>query len=426
MTDYSNIKNDIYLFPSSQEGRMIMYSPLRGMSLFVNYEASRQIIDYFDNNNEPISNDVKMLLDDLKSEKLVYPERLESIQTTNKAIFLLSNICNFACGYCYAQHSRNADTLSKEKIANVVDYVYTTPGKNKVFSFLGGGEPTVTWDLLTWSVDYIKSKNTNHSFNVFIGLTTNGSLLNEERVAWLKDNITRVGISFEILPELQDVIRPFYRNKESSFKVVDNAIRLLNRENVPFKIRSTITRASVGRMLEMLDYAQSRYEGIKELHFEPVCDTDDNNQDYYDSFVKNFTDVYVEGRKRGVLIQNSITNALFHIRESYCIGEMCITPEGEIVSCHRHISSNDKQFDMFKYGTVSTSGIDIDIEKLRVVSTYRMTKPKICHDCFAKWNCAGGCISVRATLNENQQSLYCSFIKKQLKALIEQTIILNS
>lgn len=143
---------------------------------------------------------------------------------------------------------------------------------------MGGGEPTLTWDLLTWSVEYIKQKNKQHGFDVFIGLTTNGSLLNShERISWVKCNLSSVAISFEIIPDIQNKLRPLKASSEGSFNIVDKAIKSMIEEGIRFKLRSTITKDSVGRMMEMLDFVQRNYPSVKELHFEPVCDIGENS-----------------------------------------------------------------------------------------------------------------------------------------------------
>lgn len=427
MIEYSNPNRDIYVFPATKEDKCIVYSPLRGVSLFVSNTAAYQIIEYFDNGIIPSSPKVHKFLLDFEDIAFSTPIHKNDIEISDKAIFLLSNSCNFACTYCYSQHSRNRDILDKETISAVVDYIFSSQSRHKAFSFLGGGEPTLTWDLLTWSVEYIKQKNEQHKFDVYIGLTTNGSLLqSRERISWVKKNLSGVAISFEILPDIQNKLRPLKTSQKGSFDIVDKAIKSMIEEGIHLKLRSTITKNSVGRMMEMLDFVQSEYPSIKELHLEPVCDIGENSADYFDSFITHFSDVYLEGRKRGVLIQNSITNALFHIREHYCTGEFCITPSGDIVSCHRFSTNNEPGFEFFKYGEARPGEVHIDFSKMRDVSSYRMKRKEKCDSCFAKWNCAGGCVATRATLTSEQLNDYCVFMKNLLKALLENTLLFNS
>lgn len=417
--NYINTSNDIYIFPSQSEGKCILYSPLRDVSLYISHNVAHQLIKYYQFNKSTTSNEINKLINTLAQTEIKYPKYEPDVEIRNKAVILLSNSCNFACSYCYAKESRNNSILSKNQIKAIVDYVYSFPSPKKVFSFLGGGEPLVTWDLFKWSIEYILEVNKTIDTKVVIGLTTNGSLLNEERIIWLKKHVDRVGISFEILPEIQNTSRPIKIKSLSSFKIVDNSIRLMVSHHVPFKLRSTITQASVDKMEEMLEFATKRYSGIKDLHFEPVCDVSENSKKYYDNFVNNFMKAYAKGRRQGVLVQNSITNALFHIREHYCVGELCVTPDGDIVTCHRHSNRNDDSYKQFKFGYVSDKNVNIDSTLLEKVTAYRMSRRTECSNCFARWNCAGGCTSVRSTLSKAQQDEYCSFIQELLKSLIE-------
>ncbi len=106
------------------------------------------------------------------------------------------------------------------------------------------------------------------------------------------------------------------------------------------------------RMTEMLLFVYKNYKGIKELHFEPVCDEMDNDTEFYTTFITSFIETFDKGRQLGVLVANSLVNSFFHIRDHYCVGELCITPDGDIVACHRFSSIKDKAFNIFNSGRI--------------------------------------------------------------------------
>ena len=75
-------------------------------------------------------------------------------ELSQNLVILLSNSCNLGCKYCYAQFERENGFLSKNKIKNIIDYVLEVNKHSTIpisISFLGGGEPTLNWDLLVWS-----------------------------------------------------------------------------------------------------------------------------------------------------------------------------------------------------------------------------------------------------------------------------------
>ncbi len=417
--EFADVQNDIYIYNSSSSNKYVLYSPLRGLALYVNECVANVITHQYNGVNLIDYPQISALLDQIYQYEKQSGHIENDIDCVNKAVILLSQSCNLSCSYCYASHSRDKTRLSFEIVQNLIDYIFSTQSKKKVFSFLGGGEPTVTWELLKQCIEYIQVKSLSRNIPVTIGLTTNGTLLDEKRIQFLVKNQVRIGISFDVLPDVQDKQRPFSISNKSSFCAVNQTILLLLKHKARFKIRSTITQSNVNRMKEMLLFAINQYPSINEIHFEPVCDIRENNVQYYADFVREFMETFILGREHGVLVVNSITNAFFHIRDHYCVGELCLTPDGNIVACHRHSTKNDIAFSSFVYGNVDEKGVHINKQQLQDVIRNRKMRYEACATCFAQWNCGGGCASVRSTLSQPQQIEYCNFIKTLLKAIME-------
>lgn len=87
MIEYSNPNRDIYVFPSTEEGKSIVYSPLRGVSLFVSNTAANQIIGYFQNSIIPESPTVHRFLLDLEDTAIRTPNHENDIEISDKAVF---------------------------------------------------------------------------------------------------------------------------------------------------------------------------------------------------------------------------------------------------------------------------------------------------------------------------------------------------
>jgi len=337
-------------------------------------------------------------------------------------VFILSQICNLACSYCYAQSSRSREILSTDKIKTVVDSVCANTNETKKsFSFIGGGEPLATWDVFEWSVNYIRKRSQELGISSRIGLTTNGTLLNEDRVLFLKANRIVISISFDILPHVQDDQRPFPDGKTSSFQRVHNNIkRLLSYGLVP-RIRSTITSGNAHLMSQMVEFVIEHYPEIKLLHFEPVTDVTENSDEFYKEYSASFMEARRLSTEHGIDLNNSITHSFEGIRTRFCNGEFCITPSSEIVSCHRISSDREESFESFKYGKV-THDLEIDTELLNRVLEISERKGTHCSNCFAKWHCAGGCAMYRAISTEKEQLSYCTFVRDTMTSLLEERL----
>jgi radical SAM protein with 4Fe4S-binding SPASM domain len=416
------LKNDIFII-NTQRDRYIIYAPLRHAAFFANQKATAIVQKYIDEkilSNEERETKVWEYLQNIENTEPIIPKE-NSINTEKSLVIILSQLCNLACTYCYALESRSKEVLSKEKLQKVIDYVLSQPNdEKKRFSFIGGGEPTVTWELLEWAIKYIyASKKENQEIQCSI--TTNGTLLSDEKISFLKSYKVRVGISFEILPEIQNAQRKYPNPQLKSFDTVNEAIRILQENNVPYSFRSTITKRNVHLMKDMVSFVSENYKKIKRLHFEQVTDVQDNDSEFYNCFIENFFEARKIGKEKGIEVYNSISNSVNSLRSRFCRGEFCVTPTGDIISCHRVSSDKESSFEYFHYGYIDNQ-IHIDNAKIGKVLKLSKHKKKECEDCFAKWHCAGSCTSEKLLLSEQQQLYKCDFTKKIITRILEEKL----
>jgi len=414
--------NDIFILPTYDENNYIIYAPLSGVSFWANNRTANIIRDYIDKGIEIPSKYVALSkrLEDINKVKIKMPGGVKAKHKMNKATFILSQKCNLACSYCYAEATRSQNTIDKKRIAISVDYILKNSSNKTVgFSFIGGGEPTIDWDLFCWAVNYIKSNSKNQKIN--LGLVTNATLLNKTRVSWLKGNDVRVSVSFDILPEVQNMQRPFSGNPHNSFDIVDRNLKLLMGNALTTRIRSTITEYSVTLMPKMVQFVVDNYPQIKRLQFEPVSGSVQNMKCFYDKYIDYFFISRDIALRNNIDVYNSLTNATERIRTSFCSGELCITPKGEIVYCHRASSEEDEKFNCFVYGKVEDT-VQIQEEKLEYINSISNANFERCFDCFAKWHCAGMCLQNRLMLSEEQLSIQCTFIRKMIKRTLEDRV----
>ncbi len=416
-----NIENfsDVFIIKSHFNNKHIIYAPLRRRLFWANDVAAEQIANRLDAKadvNDDLNDTIKKYVQELVSTPPVSVTP-EDISDKGKAVILLTQKCNLACPYCYAANAHCKDTISFEHIKTIVEHILYDKRKNKSFTFIGGGEPTVEWELFVKSVEYIRGKVTGDQ-KIKIGLTTNGTLLNSNRISWLKENNIRVGLSFDILPDVQKNNRPF-PNKQSSFDIVDTTIRNMLSQGVIPNIRSTITEYNVSRMQEMVEYVVDNYPQIDTLHFEHVSLDGNNSRQYYSDFVSCFFSAKKIAQKSGITLKNSITTAMKALRYNFCNGEFCITPNGEIVACHRVSSNKDMFFDDFHYGSLLENSVIIDYEKLNEFYKNSRKIESECDKCFARWNCAGTCTYNKKLYSSNNFDYYCDFVKDMVISELE-------
>ena len=415
------LRDDLFIIPVT-EGNII-YSPLRRGVFWASDNASQVAIKFLNDGKLDLSSDdkVQKYLCALSEAKVRIPVRNE-IPSKNRLVIILSQICNLACTYCYAHEARSKEILSKDKLKVAYDATLADENKSKHFSFIGGGEPFVTWDIIEWSINYINSHKSNED-KVSFSITTNTTLFNEHSIKFCKEHNIHIGVSFEIVKEIQDNQRPFYKSDASTFDVIHKNLGLLIENGISFGIRSTITKLNVALMPEMVNFVADNYPNQKRLHFEQVTDPSQNNTEFYNEFVEYFFKAREIGKKRGIEVYNSISNSVFRIRERFCNGETCITPTGSIVACHRISSEKDKDYTTFNYGQIDTDSLSFDMSKYQRYLDFAHEKMPECNGCYAYWHCAGICPMERTALSREQLLTKCEFTKEIVKRILMEKIV---
>lgn len=408
-----NSRKDIFVIPTTTNNGAIVYSPLRRLAFWVNDEGAKLIHQYLDGGI--IDSDYVKLNSRISELNRIIPVGPQKSNTFNRdhAVIILTNRCNMACSYCYAQVARANDCISKESIEKIVDYIATSPGNNKKrFTFIGGGEPTIEWDLIEYAVNYIF--HCLPETQTYISITTNATLLDENKIKWLKKHNIHVSVSCDILPDLQNLQRPLKNNIISSTIVYDNIQKLIE-NGVSLSIRSTVTQLGVEYMRNMVEFIHDNFPKIKTIHLESVEDEALYDYEYYERFIRNFFEARKLARKYNMSVQNSLSNCVQNLQMRFCPVELCFTTDGRIVACHRNASKADRLHSAFEYGEIK-----INETKLKMIIDNEETHVEKCSLCFARYHCAGMCASHRLLFNQELKSAYCSFTRGMILRTIEE------
>ncbi len=407
---------DIFLI-DIDEKQTIIYAPLKGV-LFKTNDIGKYLIEKYLNGLTFTTEEKSTVIwNHIEKLNLIEDRVIKDETSISGAVILLSQNCNLACTYCYSADSRASDTISFDKLKTGIDYIFeNTTTNNLKFTFIGGGEPLVTWELLKQSIDYIKLCNESEKYQISYNIATNGTLIDDEKARYFKDNKINLSLSFEILPAIQDKQRPFYKKDISSFEEVDKAIKILATYVIYPRLRSTITMDNVDKMEEMVKFVIERYSELGHLHFEHVAEnTDSSNKEFYDKFLNYYFIAKKVADSNGIELKNSIVNSINRVSNNFCNGEFVITPMGDISKCHRFSSSKDQNYEKFVIGEIRGQEIKI-FDKSNIEE-----KSVECMDCFAKYSCGGGCPAVLNGMSEEKKKEYCVFTKNLIiKALLDK------
>lgn len=413
---------EVFLIPSLKSSEYSFLFFPRNKKIF--YADKEDAFDIYDHVLRKDFSDKREIIDlrlkEIKAFKDIYvPSKLVP-QEPKRALIILSERCNLNCEYCYAQKAHSNEVISKASLTAIADFILSNPGNKSSFSIIGGGEPLVEWNLLTFFTAYIEEHKGNQE--VQISITTNATLLDTKKIEYIKDHRIGVNISFDILKDVQDAQRGFGVDGKSSFDIVDKNIKLLLEAGIRISIRSTITNRNVARMKEMVNYVIDNYPQVKSLHFEHVS-MEGNDQSYYSVFLDSFFEAYDVAVSNGIRLKNSVLNAIHTLRSSFCKGEFTITPSDCISACHRVSSERDSLFHDLTYGVVQDGKVRFDDDKLDNARNYMMTSENECQQCFAKYGCAGGCIYNRNSYTTGEMDSFCEFVRAFYIRYFERTIL---
>ena len=185
-------------------------------------------------------------------------------------------ICNLDCAYCYYLHkeellgSDSKFRISDEILeAHIRQYIEGQRGDEVVFSWQGG-EPTLLGVSFFEKVVALEKKYARPGQRIENDLQTNGTLLNDEWGAFLRDNRFLVGLSIDGPQELHDRFR-VDKGGQPTFNKVFAAGQLLHKYKVPFNTLTVVNRINARKPLDVYRFL-SRELRPRELQFIPCVE----------------------------------------------------------------------------------------------------------------------------------------------------------
>ena len=184
----------------------------------------------------------------------------------------VTDSCNLACKYCFVQQKPHFMTIDLAK--QTIDWLINNLIKRnelpnvdkleKVDVTFFGGEPTLLYDdIIVPLVQYAEEKYLN---KVQFSITTNGTLLNKNRIDFLSNHNIIPLLSIDGAKETQDFNRP-QRNGKGSFDLVEANIDYLLDKFPNTTFRATLYQPTVKNLYKNYLYATKK--GFKNIFICP-------------------------------------------------------------------------------------------------------------------------------------------------------------
>lgn len=251
----------------------------------------------------------------------------------------LTTECNFKCTYCYEDYTHKLE-LSTSKLMKILHYIVEEDCSEILRICFMGGEPLLKKDLICKAVEYLNNNSKAREVRYFI--TTNGSLIDDSFIDFMKINNFMVRMSFDGCKECHDTNR-ILKNGHTQYEEIYQNILLIRDSGIKYSVRLTITDNTIKYM----------FKNILFLHknkLNSICMILDINMDFTEELKKNFkeqvaqiTDYYIEQYDHGDKITlDQVDGKIFNIlcdfgnRFIMCDGgtsNFKIMPDGRIYPC---------------------------------------------------------------------------------------------
>lgn len=318
--------------------------------------------------------------------------------------------CNFACPYCFEGNKKDK-RMTSETISDIINFINSSNRYKELHITWYGGEPLTAFDIIKSIVLRIRSECqipiTSQS------IVTNGYLLNQDVIAFLKDNqFKNIQITFDGAETNHNKTRGLKGNHMPTFhKIMTNLDRIVTElpENTRISIRVNVNKKNEQDFALLYNLIKEKYPQKRNLVVYPGFIRESNTTDMYMCFNSLVGKSRYEFYKK---IQNHGINVDFYpqIYNKGCMAcqnsSFIIGPSGELYKCWNDFNHPEKIVGYIK---------DRKITNPSLISQYACDSNVFydvkCKDCKIFPVCNGGCTWYRnKNIYEGKRYDVCSFL----------------
>lgn len=325
-----------------------------------------------------------------------------SVASPVKAMCLnIAHDCQLRCKYCFAStgdFGKGRKLMSFETGKHAIDFLLENSGDrpNLELDFFGG-EPLMNFNVVKQVVEYARSREKEYNKKFRFTITTNGLLLDDEKIDFINREMSNVVLSIDGRKEVNDYFRVLPNGQGCYDMILPKYQKLVaGRGDKEYYVRGTFTNKNLDFSNDVFALNEA---GFDQISVEPVVGDDD----IYALIEKDLPTVFAEYEKLAQrLLENEKQGKKFNffhfmldldqgpcaikrLRGCGCGNDyVAITPDGDIFPCHQFVGIDEYKMGNIDEGTFNQE-MKADFAKAHVYS-----KPD-CRECWAKFYCSGGC-----------------------------------
>lgn len=355
-----------------------------------------------------------------------------SVASPVKAMCLnIAHDCQLRCKYCFAStgdFGQGRKLMTYETGKNAIDFLLKNSADrtNLELDFFGG-EPLMNFKVVKQIVEYARSREAEYNKHFRFTITTNGLLLDDEKIEFINKEMSNVVLSIDGRKEINDYFRVLPNGQGCYDMILPKYKKLVEgRGDREYYVRGTFTNKN----LDFSNDVFALYEaGFDQISIEPVV----GEGDEYALTEKELPAVFKEYENLANRILKNEKNGgkfnFFHfmidldqgpcaikrLRGCGCGNEyVAITPDGDIYPCHQFVGMEE-----YKMGNIDEGTFNQDMKK-DFANCHVYSKPE-CKKCWAKFYCSGGCNANNYQYVGDVRSAHkisCELEKKRLECAI--------
>ena len=345
----------------------------------------------------------------------------------------ISHDCNLRCDYCFAGTgdfgTGHRMEMPLEVGKKAIDFLIekSENRRNLELDFFGG-EPLMNFDVVKEIVRYARQREKECGKNFRFTVTTNGTLLTDDRIDFINAEMHNVVLSVDGRKEVNDRVRHRVDGSGSYDAFLPKFQKLVARRGEgQYYVRGTFTKYNLDFAEDVLHLNRC---GFDQISVEPVVA---DPKLPYAITEEDLPAIFAEyERLANLLIQRRREHTgfnFFHfmidLDQGPCVikrlrgcgagNEYCaVTPDGDVYPCHQFVGQEE-----WRMGDIFSG--EIDMEMKRRFAASNVYGKEECRSCWAKFYCSGGCNANNHTYAGDIMRPYrlaCELEKKRVECAI--------
>lgn len=358
-----------------------------------------------------------------------------TVPVTDSLCLYMAHDCNLACSYCYNDGGRVVQApplMSSAVIEAAFRRYFTMPGKSYAVSFYGG-EPLLGFKVMKQAIGIGEALERERGVRIRYSMTTNGTLLNKEILAFVDRHIDSVTISLDGPCDVNNRHRTPKKEGEcwsAHDRTVANLYELRRHTGAKLALKATLAGDMAARCEASVNYLEGL--GADVVLMTPAnvpvgspAQMDEAAWDAYTRTHVSWVRRFFSGGEGAIpaLARKGIWNALATLLTArrpchYCgAGQNpAITSDGAVWACHGLVGSPD-----YLMGNLNDESAERERRLRRRFDDLNVRRRQECRNCWARYLCGGGCYARAVADNgevEQPNRQHCESTRRIAEAIV--------